>query len=63
MKVFFMQMRREIWEHRSLWIAPLLVGLLLLVAVATVGRIQFYQGPARPAAANSPFELMLLGWG
>lgn len=63
MKVFLMQMRREIWEHRSLWIAPLLVGLLLLVAVATVGRIQFYQGPARPAAANSPFELMLLGWG
>jgi ABC-2 type transport system permease protein len=63
MKVFLMQMRREIWEHRSLWIAPLIVGLLLLVAVATVGRIQFYEGPARPATANSPFELMLLGWG
>jgi ABC-2 type transport system permease protein len=63
MKVLMMQMRREIWEHRSLWIAPLLVGLLLLVAVATVGRIQFYEGPARPAAANTPFELMLLGWG
>ena len=62
MKVLMMQMRREIWEHRSLWIAPLLVGLLLLVAVATVGRIQFYAGSARPPSANSPFELMLLGW-
>lgn len=63
MKVLAMQMRREIWEHRSLWIAPLLVAVLLLVGVATLGRIQFYEGPARPASANSPFELMLLGWG
>lgn len=63
MKVLIMQIRREIWEHRSLWIAPLLVGLLLLIAVATVGRIQFYGGPARPASVNTPFELMLLGWG
>jgi ABC-2 type transport system permease protein len=63
MKVLAMQMRREIWEHRSLWIAPLLVALLLLVGVATLGRIQLYQGPARPASATSPFELMLLGWG
>ncbi|HWG76081.1 MAG TPA: hypothetical protein VN660_04740 [Steroidobacteraceae bacterium] len=68
MKVLYMQMRRELWEHRSLWIAPLLVGLLMLVAVATVGRIQFYQGPApgpgpSPASANTPFAQMLLGWG
>jgi len=62
MKVLLVQMRREIWEHRSLWIAPLLVGLLLLIAVATVGRIQFYGGPARPSAINSPLALMLLGW-
>ncbi|HTW75390.1 MAG TPA: hypothetical protein VMD56_10780 [Steroidobacteraceae bacterium] len=63
MKVLAMQMRRELWEHRSLWIAPLLVALLLLGGVATLGRIQFYEGPARPAVANSPFQLMLLGWG
>lgn len=68
MKVLLMQMRRELWEHRSLWIAPVLVGLLMLVAVATVGRIQFYEGPApgpgpSPASANTPFAKMLLGWG
>jgi ABC-2 type transport system permease protein len=63
MKVLAMQIRREIWEHRSLWIAPLLVAILLLVGVATLGRIQFYEGPARPVSANSPFQLMLLGWG
>ncbi len=63
MKVLAMQMRREIWEHRSLWIAPLLIAVLLLVGVATLGRIQFYEGPARPATATAPFELMLLGWG
>ncbi len=63
MRVLAMQMRREFWEHRSLWIAPLLVAILLLVGVATLGRIQFYEGPARPSTANSPFQLMLLGWG
>ena len=68
MKVLIVQMRRELWEHRSLWIAPALVGLLMLVAVATVGRIQFYQGPApgpgpSTASANTPFAQMLLGWG
>lgn len=63
MKVLAMQMRREIWEHRSLWIAPLLVAVLLLVAVATLGRIQLYEGPARPVSLNTPFELMMLGWG
>lgn len=68
MKVLLMQIRRELWEHRSLWIAPLLVGVMMLVAVATVGRIQFYQGPApgpgpTPASAITPFAQMLLGWG
>jgi ABC-2 type transport system permease protein len=67
MRVLRMQMRRELWEHRSLWIAPLLVGVLLLVAVATVGRIQFYQGPApgptATSSVNTPFEQMVLGWG
>jgi ABC-2 type transport system permease protein len=55
-------MRREIWEHRSLWIAPLLVAVLLIGALATAGRIQLYEGAADPARVNTTFQLMLLGW-
>jgi ABC-2 type transport system permease protein len=62
MKVLAMQVRREFWEHRALWIAPLLVAVLLLLAVATLGRIQFYFSPVRPGAVPS-FQLMLFGWG
>jgi len=37
--------RRELWEHRALWIAPLSVAALLLFA-ATFGRISFDAGMA-----------------
>jgi ABC-2 type transport system permease protein len=33
MNVMIMLMRRELWEHRALWIAPLLVPVLVLVFV------------------------------
>ncbi len=61
MRVLLMQIRREFWEHRSLWIAPLLVGVLLLAAVATFSQVQLFFGAA-PQAAIPPLFLMLLGW-
>ena len=30
--------RRELWEHRALWLAPLVVAVLLAV-VAAIGRV------------------------
>ncbi|HEY1898996.1 MAG TPA: hypothetical protein VGG49_04290, partial [Steroidobacteraceae bacterium] len=32
--------RREFWEHRALWIAPLSVAALLLVG-AIIGKVSF----------------------
>ncbi len=37
MKQFVTLIRREFWEHRSLWIAPLAVAALLLIGVAFSG--------------------------
>jgi ABC-2 type transport system permease protein len=37
--------RRELWEHRALWIAPLSVAALLLVG-ATIGKMNFDFGEA-----------------
>ncbi|MGH8141493.1 MAG: hypothetical protein ACREU2_03090 [Steroidobacteraceae bacterium] len=62
MKVLLMQIRREFWEHRSLWVAPLLVGILLLAGVATFSRVQFFLGVVRPGTVP-PLVLMLFGWG
>ena len=61
MRVLLMQIRRELWEHRSLWIAPLLVGILLLAAVATLSQVQFFFGSS--STTVSPLVLMLFGWG
>jgi len=61
-KVLLMQIRREFWEHRSLWIAPLLVGILLLAAVATFSRVQFFFGAPRTPTVSA-LMLMLFGWG
>jgi ABC-2 type transport system permease protein len=62
MRVLLMQIRREFWEHRSLWIAPLLVAILLLAGVATFSRVQFFFGAPRTATVP-PLVLMLFGWG
>ncbi len=50
MKDFAVMIRREFWEHRSLWLAPLVtLGLMLLLAlIATMtpgGHIQLGGGP------------------
>ena len=62
MKVLLMQIRRELWEHRSLWIAPLLVGILLLATVITVHNVQLYT-VANATRIFPPLVVMLFGWG
>lgn len=37
MKVLLMLVRREFWEHRVLWITPLVLAALLLVAILVFG--------------------------
>ena len=34
MKTFIMLIRREFWEHRTLWVTPLMVAALILIGVA-----------------------------
>jgi ABC-2 type transport system permease protein len=47
MKTFWMLVRREYWEHRSLWITPLIIAAVMVLATAFVGqiRIEFGGGP------------------
>jgi ABC-2 type transport system permease protein len=66
MNAFLTQVRREYWEHRALWIVPVVVAALMLLTAAAFGRIQFelgnpgihYSGPT-PASLT---ELSVLGW-
>jgi ABC-2 type transport system permease protein len=67
MKALLTQVRREFWEHRALWIVPLVIGALLLSVAAVFGRIRLdlgdpgthYDGPT-PAPL---MEMLVLGWG
>jgi len=61
MSSLLVQIRREFWEHRSLWIAPLVVAALLLASVVLFGRVEF--GPAdHSASARTLLPMLLLGW-
>ncbi len=33
--------RREFWEHRALWLAPLIVGGAILVIIMMGGNVHF----------------------
>ena len=65
MKALLTQIRREFWEHRALWIVPLVIAVLMLLTALAFGRIQFelgnpgihYDGPT-PASLS---ELSVLG--
>ena len=61
-RTLYTLIRREYWEHRSLWIAPLAVAALML-AVSAVGRIN-YQWTAAPSAdfQRSLFGLVLISF-
>jgi ABC-2 type transport system permease protein len=66
MKPLLIQVQREFWEHRGLWIVPLVIAAVMLAAVAIFGHIQFdfsratshYDGPVPPPLV----ELVVLGW-
>jgi ABC-2 type transport system permease protein len=67
MSSLLVQIRREFWEHRALWIAPLVVAALLLVSVAIFGRVELnLNEQTRGAAAHAPaqvlLQLLLFGW-
>jgi ABC-2 type transport system permease protein len=69
MKSLQIQIRREFWEHRRLWLVPLLVAAALLAAAALFGHTQLVHldldsRAADPARTPQPaFELLQLGWG
>jgi ABC-2 type transport system permease protein len=66
MKALSIQIQREFWEHRGLWIAPLAIAAVMLLAAAVFGHVgvnfgsggRHYDGPLPPPVA----EFMALGW-
>jgi ABC-2 type transport system permease protein len=67
MKTLQIQIQREFWEHRGLWIVPLTIAAVMLSAAAVFGHVQIdfnsaanhYDGPVPPPLV----ELVALGWG
>ncbi len=54
--------RREFWEHRALWIAPLSVAALLLV-VAIIGKVNFDSSfAALPEQRHALFGVYMAYW-
>jgi ABC-2 type transport system permease protein len=66
MKALSIQIQREFWEHRGLWMAPLAIAAVMLLAAAIFGHasVSFgndgghFDGPYPPPVA----QLMALGW-
>jgi ABC-2 type transport system permease protein len=66
MKALQVQIQREFWEHRGLWIVPLIIAAVMLGAAAVFGHIQFdFNGPANHYDGPIPpplVDLVALGW-
>jgi ABC-2 type transport system permease protein len=66
MKALLTQIRRELWEHRALWLAPLAIAVVLLFAAAAFGHVRLdinnAQGPQNSGLAPL-YPFVLLGWG
>jgi ABC-2 type transport system permease protein len=66
MRALYTQIRREFWEHRALWIAPLAIAVALLLITAIFGhiRLDFSDPPALDGgnSASPLFEIMQLAW-
>jgi ABC-2 type transport system permease protein len=66
MRALPIQIQREFWEHRGLWIVPLVIAAVMLLAAAIFGHVnvsfgnegRHYDGPNPPPVA----ALMALGW-
>jgi ABC-2 type transport system permease protein len=66
MKALSIQIQREFWEHRGLWIVPLIIAAVMLSAAGIFGHIRLdfdsansrYDGPLPPPLV----ELVGLGW-
>jgi ABC-2 type transport system permease protein len=66
MKALSIQIQRELWEHRGLWMAPLLIAVVMLLAATIFGHVNLgfgnegrhYDGPNPPPVA----QFMALGW-
>lgn len=59
MKQILFLIRREFWEHRSLWIAPLAIALIVVLGTALFGqiRVSFSAGDM----PGTDFERMMIG--
>ena len=53
MKPLYWQIRREFWEHRALWMAPLAIAVVLLLAAGIFGHIRLDFGDARYRRGHS----------
>jgi ABC-2 type transport system permease protein len=55
--------RRELWEHRSLWIAPLVIAVLMVLAAFHIhfGNVADEADFAGPVNRRSAFTLMIWG--
>ena len=68
MKSLQVQIRREFWEHRALWIAPLAIAGALLTAATLFGHsltvnVDWSAASATAAASMSPmFQIVQAGW-
>jgi ABC-2 type transport system permease protein len=66
MKTLPVEIQREFWEHRGLWMVPLVIAAVMLLAAAIFGHINVsfghgdshYDGPNPPPVA----EFIALGW-
>jgi ABC-2 type transport system permease protein len=65
MKTFWMLIRREFWEHRTLWVTPLIVAALILIGVAAQDEWHAVVRPDLPPrpdglAGAQPYEFGVL---
>lgn len=58
---FALLLRRELWEHRAVWIAPLLVaGTVIIMSMFGPSRFEMGDGPAVRGDLQAPTQVALL---
>jgi ABC-2 type transport system permease protein len=65
MKALLVEIRREFWEHRALWMAPLAIAVALLLAAAAFGhaRLEINDRPVLQNGESPPqlYQYVLFG--